>query len=85
MSFHSRHSKPELSMQLRARDGAFDDFTTEIMGEAFDAACKLLGKISEPSRNAVADRIVDAATNGERDPIRLREAGMAALRPHCAR
>ncbi len=65
---------------MRARDGAFDDETTRIMGEAFDAACVLLGNISYPQREAVADRIIDAATTGERDPIRLRDAGIAALK-----
>jgi hypothetical protein len=65
---------------VQARDGAFDDELTRIMGEAFDAACALLGDISYPAREAVADRIIDAATNGERDGIRLRDAGMAALK-----
>jgi hypothetical protein len=65
---------------LRARDGAFDDAATRIMGEAFDAACQLLGDISNPDRNAVADRIVIEATRGERDFIRLRDAGVTAFR-----
>jgi hypothetical protein len=65
---------------LRARGGAFDDEATRIMGEAFDAACALLGDISYPQREMVADRIIDAATIGERDPIYLRDAGIAALK-----
>ena len=65
---------------LRARDRVFDDAVTRIMGDAFDAACSLLGDISNPARNAVADRIVIEATRGERDPIRLRDAGLAAMR-----
>lgn len=64
----------------RMRDGVFDDEITKIMGEAFDAACALLGDISKNQREAIADRIIDAATAGERDPNRLRDAGMAALR-----
>ena len=65
----------------KLQDGAFDPETTAVIGQAFDAACILLGNISDASRNAVADRIIDEATTGERDPVRLREAGMAALRP----
>lgn len=66
---------------LRTRNGAFDDTVTQLIGEAFDAVCAHLGNISALSRHAVADRIIDAATNGERDLIRLRDAGMDALRP----
>ena len=65
---------------LRARDGAFDDAATRTMGEAFEAACSLLGTISDPDRDAVADRIIMEAIHGERDPIRLRDAGMAAVK-----
>lgn len=65
---------------LRAHDDVFDDVATRIMGESFDAACALLGNITDPARNAVADRIIAEATHGERDPIRLRDAGMVALR-----
>jgi hypothetical protein len=43
-----------------ARSGAvFNDLDTQVMGEAFDAACE--------------------AKKGERDPVRLRNAGLAAL------
>ena len=66
---------------LLARDGAFDEDATRVMGEAFDAACKELGEISDLAREAVADRIIATAKRGERDPLRLRNAGIAAIRP----
>jgi hypothetical protein len=59
----------------------FDDTATRIIGDAFEVACALLGNIDALSRESVADRIIDAATRGERDPARLRDAGMDALRP----
>jgi hypothetical protein len=69
---------------VRAHDDAFDDETTRIMGEAFDAACALLSDPNYSTREAIADRIIDAAKHGERDPIRLRDAGLAAAKsqPH---
>jgi hypothetical protein len=65
---------------VRTRDGAFDDEATRIMGEAFDAACAVLGDISHSEREKVADHIIELASAGERDPIRLRDAGTAALK-----
>ena len=66
---------------LRARERGFDDDSTRVMGEAFDAACTALGDISKSDREAVADAIIVEAERGERDSIRLRDAGMAALEP----
>jgi len=66
---------------VQAHDGAFDDEATRIMGEAFDAACAMLPNLSKNDREAIAHRIIDAAAGGERDPNRLRNAGLAALRP----
>lgn len=67
------------------QNGSFDPDATRIMGEAFDAACALLGNISDPARATLADRIVAEARSGERNPIRLRDAGMDALkRPYKA-
>lgn len=63
----------------RASDAAFDDKATHIIGEAFEAACFLLGNVSDLARETVAAGIIDAATAGERDPIRLRDAGMSVL------
>jgi hypothetical protein len=46
---------------VRARDRGFDEETTRIMGEAFDAACTLFSDPSQSFREAIADRIIDAA------------------------
>jgi hypothetical protein len=59
----------------------FDDETTRLMGEAFDAACKDLHDTGQPIlvREVIARRIIKAATKGERDPVRLRNAALAAF------
>ena len=66
-----------------ARSGAvvFNDLATQVMGEAFDAACKELHDKGQPAivYEVIAKRIIDAAKKGERDPVRLRNAGLAAL------
>ncbi len=61
--------------------GVFDDATTRIMGEAFDAACKELHDTGQPPvvQEVMAKRIVAAARSGERDVTRLRNAALAAL------
>ena len=59
----------------------FDDETTRIMGEAFDAARKELHDAGQPEivYEIIAKRIIEAARKGERDLIRLRDAGLAVL------
>jgi hypothetical protein len=59
----------------------FDDRMTEIMGEAFDSACKELHDSGQPPvvYEVIARRIIDATRTGERDPVRLRNVGLAAL------
>ena len=59
----------------------FDDEATRLMGEAFDAARASLDGQEEPELfyEIIAARIVEAARKGERDPIRLRDIGLAAL------
>jgi hypothetical protein len=66
---------------LRKAGAVFDDYVTQIMGDAFDSACKELDDAGQPAivYEVIAGRIIDAAKNGERDPARLREAGLAAL------
>jgi hypothetical protein len=65
------------------RDGGavFDDRVTQIMGEAFDSACKELHDRGQPTivYEVIAKRIIDAAKDGERDPVQLRNVGLAAL------
>ena len=59
----------------------FDDNATRILGEAFDAACKELHDKGQPAivYEVIAKRIIDAARNGERDPVKLRNVGLAGL------
>ena len=52
---------------------AFDPEATRTLGQAFDMACALLGHTHRP------ESTIEAAKAGERDPVRLREAGLAAL------
>jgi hypothetical protein len=61
--------------------GAFDPEAVRILSAAFDRACALIGHTPQPTaaREAIAKAIVEAGTRGERDPIRLRDAGLAAI------
>ena len=61
---------------------AFDPEATHAMGVAFHEARKILG-LSEKLDSVtklIADRIVDAAAAGERDPIRLRDTAVRYFR-----
>jgi hypothetical protein len=51
----------------------FDDEAIRAMGTAFDQACRSLRLFAhfDRVRELVAKRIIEAAKNGERDPIRL--------------
>ena len=51
----------------------FDDSATLAMGEAFDRACKSLLNFGSAVPAIIADLIIAAAKNGERDPGRLYE------------
>jgi hypothetical protein len=66
---------------IRKADAVFDDRITKIIGDAFDDACKELHDVGQPAvvLELIARRIIDAAKNGERDSLRLRNAGLAAL------
>ena len=52
-------------------DIAFDDAATLAMGEAFDNACKSLQNFGSAVPAIVAQLIIAAAKNGQRDPARL--------------
>jgi len=56
----------------------FDDAATSAMGEAFDRACKSLRNSGSVGtvREIIAQRIIAAAKNGERDPARLQEQAL---------
>ena len=66
---------------IRKAGAAFDDRMTAIMGEAFDSACRELNDSGQPPivYEVIAKRIIDGARAGERDPLRLRNAALAAL------
>ncbi len=53
------------------QDVWFDDAATSAMGEAFDQACKSLRNLGSAVPELIANRIIAAAKNGERDPARL--------------
>jgi hypothetical protein len=59
----------------------FDDAATKAMGEAFDAACKLLDDTGQPEvvHEVMAKRIIDAARAGERNVNLLRAAALKAF------
>jgi hypothetical protein len=57
-------------------DASFDDAATLAMGEAFDQACRSLGKLESAVPEIIANRIIAAAKNGERDPARLYEQAL---------
>ena len=51
----------------------FDDAATLAMGQAFDNACKSLRNFGSAVPAIIADLIIAAAKNGERNPDRLYE------------
>ena len=55
----------------------FDDAATSAMGEAFDRACKTLQLFGSAVPAIVANFIIAAAKNGERDPGRLYQQVLA--------
>jgi hypothetical protein len=66
---------------IRKTGAVFDDRATQIMGEAFEAACKELHDKGQPQivYEVIAKRIIDAAKTGDRDVKQLRNAGLAAF------
>ena len=66
---------------IRKAGAVFDDHATKLMGDAFDSACKELHDAGQPQivYEIIAGRIIDAAKNGERDPVRLLDIGLAGL------
>ena len=64
------------------QDVVFDDKATRLMGIAFDRACTSLPQYSGhfAVREIIAKRIVAAAKNGERNPIRLHRLALKPFR-----
>ena len=63
------------------REAVFDPETTQILGQAFDGACKALHDIGQPDvvKDVIAKRIIQIAKTGERDPNRLCKRTLKAL------
>jgi hypothetical protein len=60
---------------------AFDPQLTHAMGEAYDAARQALHDKGQPElvQEIIAKRIIEIASTGERDPIKLCDRALAAL------
>jgi hypothetical protein len=61
--------------------GVFDPEAVAAADSAFDAACKALHDTGQPVMvlEILAQRIIQAASRGERDPVRLVEAALPWL------
>jgi hypothetical protein len=61
---------------------AFDPDEVEAISAAFEDACRTLGLAEriDPLRDLVARKIIDCAQTGERDPLRLRDCALAAIK-----
>ena len=57
----------------------FDDVATSAMGAAFDRACASLKDYGSAVPTIIAERIIAAAKNGERDSDRLYEQALKAF------
>lgn len=54
-------------------EGVFDPEATRAMSVAFANACRSLGvrDASDPTTRTVAEKVIEAAKAGERDPVKL--------------
>jgi hypothetical protein len=70
-----------MSIYSFVKPGVFDPVALATMDEAFDAACKALDDTGQPQivREVIAERIIAAASTGERHPVRLLEAALPWL------
>jgi hypothetical protein len=64
------------------RETSFDPEAVKRMAAAFDETCRSLGIADrdEPRRELVARTVIEIVQAGERDPARLHERALAALR-----
>ena len=60
----------------------FDADVTAAMSAAFEDVCRVLGlaERTDPLRDLVARKIIECAQAGERDPRRLRDRALAAIK-----
>jgi hypothetical protein len=70
-----------MSIHSFVTPGVFHPEALAAMGEAFEAACEALDDTGQPQivREVIAQRIIEAARRGERDPVRLVEAALPWL------
>jgi hypothetical protein len=71
-----------MSIHSLVTPGVFDPVALAAMAEAFDGAyCKALDDTGQPKivLELIAQRIIDAASRGERDPVRLVEVALPWL------
>ena len=63
------------------QNGTFDSDTTQVMGEAYDKARKMLHDKGQPDvvQEVIARRIVEVAMTGERDPDQLAKRALQAF------
>ena len=62
------------------QNDAFDPESVAAMPAAFEETCRALGlaERTDPLCNLVAQKILECARTGERDPARLRECALKA-------
>jgi glyoxylate carboligase len=63
------------------QNGTFDSGATQVMGEAYDKARKMLHDKGQPEvvQEVIARRIVEVAMTGERDPDQLAKRALQAF------
>jgi hypothetical protein len=63
------------------QNGAFPPEVTHVMGEVFDRACLVLdnGQISSGVKETIANRVIEEALSGERDPNKLLRAALKGM------
>jgi hypothetical protein len=67
-------------LPFKRRRTDFDDEQTRRMGEAFDAACRIMRDRLEINKEMIAKKIIEVALDsGELDPNRLCELALADL------
>jgi hypothetical protein len=70
-----------MSIRSLVTPGEFDPEALAAMVEAFDAAYKALNDPGQPKivLDVIAQRIIESARRGERDPVRLVKAALPWL------
>jgi hypothetical protein len=70
-----------MSIHSLVTPGVFDPEALASIDEVFDAVCKALHDTGQPEMvlEIIAQRIIEAARHGERDPARLVEVALPCL------